>query len=263
MNRKKLAVIVLTALLLSVMRAQDITTTNLQATRAVVVSVTQAWTSTNISLLAGDKIDISVRGVASTDGATTPQSTKWIGPDGNGGLYPSSPLPTAAQHSVIGRLGSSGSLFFVGSSVSFTVNSNITSASTLYLGYNDYGLSDNFGYYVAFITVVRNGTLLTNVVSMDEQLPGKFALSQNYPNPFNPSTTIEYQLSQRDNVEIRVYNVAGELVKKLLDTEMSAGVHSVAWDGRDDVGQSVSTGTYFYQVKSGNILQAKKMLLLK
>lgn len=241
--------------------AQGITKTRFQVTKVVVVSVTQAWNSTNFTLQAGDKVDILVTGIASTDGATNPQGTNWIGPDGNGGLYPYSPLPSAAQHSVIGRIGSSGGLFSVGSSVSFTVDPG--TSGTLYLGYNDTGLGDNFGYYVAYLIVVRSGVLVTNIANTAENVPETILLRQNYPNPFNPSTNIEYTLRERSSVEIRIYNSAGELVKTVVGGEKDAGQHSTIWDGRDDAGNSVSSGAYFYQLKAGDYFEAKKMLLMK
>ncbi len=93
--------------------------------------------------------------------------------------------------------------------------------------------------------------------------PISFGLSQNYPNPFNPNTTIEYQIPQRGNVEIGIYDVNGLLVKTLLDTEQFPGNYSIQWDGKSDEGIYVSSGTYFYQVKSDNVQLVRKMLLLK
>jgi hypothetical protein len=88
-------------------------------------------------------------------------------------------------------------------------------------------------------------------------------LSQNYPNPFNPQTTIAFSLKERGNVSLKVYNVSGELVRTLMDEAQDKGAHTKVWDGRNDAGQSVSSGVYFYKLVSNNFSQTKKMVLLK
>ena len=107
------------------------------------------------------------------------------------------------------------------------------------------------------------GLYIVTSVSSDNQVAGGFRLDQNYPNPFNPGTTIEYQLAQRGNVEIHVYNSVGQLVRTLVSEQKEAGSYSVAWDGKSNIGYVVSSGMYFYQLKAGNFVQAKKMLLIK
>ncbi len=94
-------------------------------------------------------------------------------------------------------------------------------------------------------------------------LPGDYILRQNYPNPFNPITTIEYNLPVKANVTIDVYNLLGQRVKRLFDSEKSYGPHSITWDGTDQKGRTVGTGIYFYQIKAGEYVESKKMLLLK
>jgi hypothetical protein len=90
------------------------------------------------------------------------------------------------------------------------------------------------------------------------------SLSQNRPNPFNPTTTIEFTLKERANVQLRIYNVAGQLVRTLVNEARTPGeVHTATWDGRNDAGQSVSSGVYFYKLVAGSFVQTKKMVLLK
>ena len=90
------------------------------------------------------------------------------------------------------------------------------------------------------------------------------SLLQNYPNPFNPTTTIRYSIAERGHVSLRVYNVAGQLVKTLVDEVQSpAAIEPVRWDGRNDAGQPVSSGVYFYKLIAKNYTQTKKMVLLK
>src|SRR5271169_127603 len=90
-----------------------------------------------------------------------------------------------------------------------------------------------------------------------------FALLQNYPNPFNPTTTIEYQLPKTGDVEIKIFNINGQLVKTLESSHQVIGVHSVVWDGRNNRGQTVASGSYIYQIAFENSLIAKKMLFIK
>jgi hypothetical protein len=90
------------------------------------------------------------------------------------------------------------------------------------------------------------------------------SLAQNRPNPFNPTTTIEFTVKERANVQLRIYNVAGQLIRTLVNEARTPGeVHTATWDGRNDAGQSVSSGVYFYKLVAGNFVQTKKMVLLK
>jgi hypothetical protein len=91
----------------------------------------------------------------------------------------------------------------------------------------------------------------------------KNSLSQNYPNPFNPQTTIAFSVKDRAHVSLKVYNVAGQLVRTLLDDSFAAGPHKKVWDGRNDAGQQVSSGVYFYKLVTSDFSQTKKMVLLK
>ncbi len=103
----------------------------------------------------------------------------------------------------------------------------------------------------------------TSMTQTHKNIPDNYKLLQNYPNPFNPSTTIEYEISKYESVKIRIYDGNGRLVKNLVDDFKDSGKHSVYWDGRDNSGNSIASGAYFYQIQVGNNLQAKKMLLLK
>jgi hypothetical protein len=97
----------------------------------------------------------------------------------------------------------------------------------------------------------------------DNVLPETWSLSQNYPNPFNPETYIDYQVPHTEYVEIAVFNPLGQKVRTLLDGVEQAGTYSVKWDGRDDSGQPVASGIYFYRLEAGNFSQTKRMVLLR
>ncbi len=94
-------------------------------------------------------------------------------------------------------------------------------------------------------------------------LPTEFALSQNYPNPFNPTTEIDFALPSAAHVSLDIFNVLGQKVRTLINSDMQAGYKTVVWDGADDNGSSVSSGTFFYVLKTGDKVFTKKMTMLK
>ena len=94
-------------------------------------------------------------------------------------------------------------------------------------------------------------------------LPDEYKLYQNYPNPFNPNTIIAYALPEDTRVKISIYNILGQLVRTLVDTEMKAGNHKATWDGTDVSGSRVSSGIYFYKLNTDNYTQSKKMVMMK
>jgi hypothetical protein len=95
------------------------------------------------------------------------------------------------------------------------------------------------------------------------QLPLETKLVGNYPNPFNPTTTIEFSLKESGNVRLDVFNVLGQKVKTLVNSQMNAGNHSIVWDGRDANGSEVSSGVYFVKLNTDNYTSTRKMLLTK
>ena len=102
----------------------------------------------------------------------------------------------------------------------------------------------------------------------EETLPGEFALQQNYPNPFNPTSTIEFALPIASNVKVTIYNIVGEAVAILINSNMNAGYHRTIWNAKDGNGSRISSGVYFYEVKANGsdgreFSQMKKMILLK
>jgi hypothetical protein len=89
------------------------------------------------------------------------------------------------------------------------------------------------------------------------------SLSQNYPNPFNPSTTIKYSIKDRGHVSLKIYNVAGQLVRTLVNSDMTAGAYAETWNGLSNAGTPVSSGVYFYKLVAKNFSMTKKMVILK
>jgi flagellar hook assembly protein FlgD len=100
--------------------------------------------------------------------------------------------------------------------------------------------------------------------------PENYHLYQNYPNPFNPSTKITFtvhgsQFIVRSPIPttLKIYNVRGELVRTLVNEPKRPGIREVIWDGKDEDGNSVASGIYFYQLKTDSYCQTRKMILLK
>jgi hypothetical protein len=98
-------------------------------------------------------------------------------------------------------------------------------------------------------------------------IPVSFSLSQNYPNPFNPMTTIRYDIPDHigSNVKVilKVYSIRGRLIKTVLNEHKKPGSYEVVWDGRDERGNTVSSGVYFYSVKAGEFSFTRKMIVMK
>ncbi|NOZ60129.1 MAG: T9SS type A sorting domain-containing protein [Calditrichaeota bacterium] len=126
------------------------------------------------------------------------------------------------------------------------------------------GVVDSAGFYDGYLSyetingdveippisgLILKDSLATTIKKNPPSAINDFALSQNYPNPFNSSTTIRYQLARAGRVEIAIYNVLGEKIRSLVNEEKQSGTHSVVWDGKDDTGNLVSTGVYFYQLR--------------
>lgn len=93
--------------------------------------------------------------------------------------------------------------------------------------------------------------------------PDRFALSQNYPNPFNMETRIEFRLPRRSAYRLTIYNVLGQVIRRWDDEAFSAGWYAIAWDGRDETGDRVATGIYFYHLQADNLHETRKMVVLK
>ncbi len=86
----------------------------------------------------------------------------------------------------------------------------------------------------------------------------KFDLSNNYPNPFNPTTVIKYELAKRSNVSLKIYNIKGEEIQTLVNSEQNPGSYQIKFNA-----EGLSSGVYIYRIEADNFVQSKKMTLLK
>ncbi|MCC7430854.1 T9SS type A sorting domain-containing protein, partial [bacterium] len=154
------------------------------------------------------------------------------------------------------------------------------SSSTLETKYSfidlrEHNIGEDYYYYVADEDkdgTVTQHTEFTSKVTYKNTAEtqtqfASYELKQNHPNPFNPETTIEFTISKTQNVEVSVYNVNGQLVKTLVNQTLEGNAvgtnHKLIWDGTDASGNIVSSGIYFYQIKTGNFVQTKKATFLK
>ena len=131
----------------------------------------------------------------------------------------------------------------------------------------------NFRYVTDTLLIARQVFVegKTNPVSVEEEMhePYNYSLSQNYPNPFNPSTIIEFQISDFGFVSLKVFDILGNEITTLVNEEKPAGSYKIKFstgstrlpDGQ--VHQTLTSGIYFYQLKAGNFIQTKKMLIVK
>ena len=117
-------------------------------------------------------------------------------------------------------------------------------------------ISGDVSLYQPLLNLVENYPTAVN--ESTSNIPEKYELFQNYPNPFNPSTTIQYQIPQSGLVTIKVYDVLGKEEKTLVNQYQNMGIHEVNFNS-----SNLSSGVYFYQLRAGDFLSTKKMILLK
>jgi len=89
-------------------------------------------------------------------------------------------------------------------------------------------------------------------------IPDKFTLQQNYPNPFNPETKIRFEVPQTDFVKLIVYDLSGKIVEELVNEKLSSGAYEVNFSAKN-----ISSGIYFYQIKTSSFTETKRMILIK
>jgi len=107
-------------------------------------------------------------------------------------------------------------------------------------------------------------TYPTSINESEEYLkPTQFKLAQNYPNPFNPNTIIEFSIPIKQKVSLVIYDVLGREIKTLVNKNLSGGNYKFLWDGKNENGEKVTSGIYFYQLNSPKFVRTRKMILLR
>ncbi|MBP6976918.1 MAG: T9SS type A sorting domain-containing protein [Lentimicrobiaceae bacterium] len=146
-------------------------------------------------------------------------------------------------------------------------------ATPVELNYNDaLSLSGIYRYYVTAIYDEINESEPTNMVTVEftatgisnpDLIPQCTRLGSNYPNPFNETTRLRFDLSRDGDVFIEIYGISGEKIRTLMHENALAGQHEVEWDGKDHRGMPVPPGVYIFQLKSGNYIHSRKMVLMR
>ncbi len=134
-----------------------------------------------------------------------------------------------------------------------TINKDSNTASATIYHFSLWALTD------------RSDELITSIGEAFSN-PGTISshqLYQNYPNPFNPATSIRFTLPKEERVQITIYNILGQRIRRLAGETFSAGEHTILWDGRDDAGLLLSSGVYIYEIRAGEFIERKKMTLLR
>jgi len=114
-----------------------------------------------------------------------------------------------------------------------------------------------WGWAVDNINVTSSG------VTAVADTPRATLLQQNYPNPFNPVTSITFEIPTAGKARLQIYDPRGHLVRTLLDGEAVSGSQTLIWDGRDDTGRAMASGVYLYRLQAGDVVQQRKMTLVK
>jgi N-acetylneuraminic acid mutarotase len=130
-----------------------------------------------------------------------------------------------------------------------------------------YAIAGSLSFPGVALSSVEEFSLIESIFvnATNQTIPIEHELYQNFPNPFNPTTTISYAISLEHSskyVRLDIYNLSGQKVRTLVNQEQSVGYYSTQWDGRDDIGQRVSSGPYLYRLKVGNSVLTKRMLLI-
>ncbi|MFA5031914.1 MAG: T9SS type A sorting domain-containing protein [bacterium] len=123
-------------------------------------------------------------------------------------------------------------------------------------GYVVAGVGEYFTSGQTDMYIIRMGSV--GIKEIDKSISNNYVLYQNYPNPFSDGTVIEYKVPNKSNVAIKVYSLAGKLIKTILNGEVAAGSHTVSLDKRD-----MKSGIYFYSLEVGNYKETRKLTVLK
>ena len=124
------------------------------------------------------------------------------------------------------------------------------------------GIADSKLRQEALIRILNWLEGIETTVKDEAEVPINFNLAQNYPNPFNATTRIRFDIPNSSYVTLKIFNVMGQEVRRLITSDLSAGSYHVAWDGRDSQNRAVSSGIYLYQIVAGDFKQTRKMMLI-
>ncbi len=132
-------------------------------------------------------------------------------------------------------------------------------------GFKDHDIADKTVYYYWLADIALDGQINYTGprVAVALAKPTEYLLAQNYPNPFNPSTSISYTLKDNGMVKLAIYNIRGQMIRQLINHTQMAGQYNQEWDGRDENGIVVPTGTYIYTLEINGFKAVRRMTMAK
>jgi len=139
-----------------------------------------------------------------------------------------------------------------------------TSATSCNYSFKDNAENEPGIYYYRLKQIDTDGSFTTYpAIEVNVSLPVRIQLAQNYPNPFNASTTIQYEIPAPSQVKLTIYNIEGKVIRILVNGNSSPGYFNILWNGRDEHGQTASSGNYFYELRVNDETIRKQLVLLK
>lgn len=140
------------------------------------------------------------------------------------------------------------------------ISNNTPNGTTIQFSLQNVVANDANGSPIQFVLRSSSTTILRTEVASTEKLsiPSDYRLEQNYPNPFNPATTIKFSLPRSGHVTLKVFDIVGREIVALVNDELTAGRYEAHWDANN-----VESGVYFYQLRAGDFVETKRLVLVK
>ncbi|MBK7632779.1 MAG: T9SS type A sorting domain-containing protein [Ignavibacteriales bacterium] len=124
--------------------------------------------------------------------------------------------------------------------------------------YSIYDSAGNIYRYQGYNFTLLYKIIVTGVMNEGSNIVATYSLSQNYPNPFNPTTKIQFSIPKSNKVVIKVFDILGTEIETVVNKEKPVGTYELNWNA-----SNLPSGVYFYQLRAGNFVQTRKMILLK
>jgi len=215
------------------------------------------FTLTNAISLANTnnpRVEFAAKWAMEKSGSTYYDYTRLQISTDNGSIWTS--LPGRYTVTASSQPGWSGSRRWVYESINLNAykNMNVKFRFTMY---TDSGTPGD-GFYFDDFRVVDYFNSVTGISNISGEAPSVYSLSQNFPNPFNPSTSIKFGLPKDGFVSLKIFDVTGKEIMKLLSADMKAGSYKIDFNAAD-----LSSGIYYYQITSGSFVETRKMILIK
>jgi len=148
----------------------------------------------------------------------------------------------------------------------FSVEIPVSTDSTYPRGYfsaRDNGNRTGTSPFNAPDSILQLRQFIVSGIPGVNEIPVRFVLNPNFPNPFNSGTSISFDAPGAQDVELTIFNVLGQRIRTLFSGVSVPGRNTVRWDGKDNAGRNISTGVYFYQLRTPTSVISKKMMMIK